>query len=111
MNFTINLTFSNPSGNELGILGTEIEDENLVEKSPLLHFLYIQIKKRLGKRVKRIGKLLSVSIDIFRPLIRIDRRPLCDKRGHSSVEVLLLSILQGEKDIVPFPRSRFLKHS
>jgi hypothetical protein len=45
MDFTINLAFPDPSGNELGILRPEIEDENLIEKSLLLHFFCVQIKK------------------------------------------------------------------
>jgi hypothetical protein len=45
MDFAIDLAFPDPSGDELGILGTEIEDENLVEKSLLRHFFCIQVKK------------------------------------------------------------------
>ncbi len=33
--------------------------------------------------------VLSASIGIFRPLVRIDREPLRDKKGHASIEVLL----------------------
>src|SRR4030042_7156795 len=105
MNFTINLAFPDSSGNELGILRTEVEDENLIEKSPLLHFFPCPVQKMIGKEDKEDWYVLSVSIDIFRPLVRIDRRPLRDKKGPSSVEVLLLSILQDEEGIVPFPGS------
>ena len=56
----------------------------------------------IGKEDKGNWYTLSVLKDIFRPLIRIDRRPLCGKRGRSPVEVLPRSVLQDEKDIVPF---------
>ena len=63
MNFTINPAFSDPSGNKLGILGTEIEDENIVEMMSFLHFFYPdQIK--IGKEDKRID-ILSVLQQIF----------------------------------------------
>ena len=38
MNFAINPALSDPPGDELGVLGAEIEDENIVEMSTLLHF-------------------------------------------------------------------------
>ena len=39
MNLTINLTFPHPSGNQLGVLGTKIENQNLVEEELCLFIL------------------------------------------------------------------------
>jgi hypothetical protein len=61
--------------------------------------------------MKGISFLLNALKNTFRLLSRIDRRPLYDNKGHSSVEVLLISTLQVEKDIVPFPGNRFPGHS
>jgi hypothetical protein len=43
----------------------------------------------IGKEDKGDWYVLSVLIGIFRPLVRIDREPLRDKKGPSSLEVLL----------------------
>jgi hypothetical protein len=65
----------------------------------------------IKKEDKEDWYVLNASIDTFRPSVRIDKKPLRDKKGHSSAEVLLSSILQDEKGIVPFPGSRFLMQS
>jgi hypothetical protein len=59
---------------------------------------------------KGIGIRLNVLKNIFHLLIHIDRKPLCDKRGHPFLEALLVSNLQVGKDIAPFPDDKFLKH-
>jgi hypothetical protein len=65
----------------------------------------------IGKEDKGNWYILSALKNIYRPSIRIDRKPLYDKKGRSSVEALLRLNPQGEKDIVPFPNNKFLKHS
>ena len=109
MNFTINLTFSHPSGYQLGILGTEIKNEYFIEKSLPFHFS-ISRSENAGEEDKGNGYILSALKNIFRPLIRIDRRPPSGKKGHFSLKVLQKSILQGGRDIVPFLNNRFLRH-
>src|SRR3989338_7656407 len=39
INLTINIRLANPAGDELGVLGTEIEDEDLVHRNLLKHSL------------------------------------------------------------------------
>jgi hypothetical protein len=63
----------------------------------------------MGKRIKGIG-FFNVLKNNFHLLIHIDRRPLYDRRDRSFVGVFPRSILQGEKDISPFPDDRFPRH-
>jgi hypothetical protein len=65
----------------------------------------------LGKRVKGMNVLLNALKNISLLSSRIDRRPLYGNKDHSFVEALLISIPQGEKDIVPFPNNKFPGHS
>jgi hypothetical protein len=43
----------------------------------------------IKKEDKEDWYVLNASIDTFRPSVRIDKKPLRDKKGHSSAEVLL----------------------
>src|SRR4030042_762001 len=63
----------------------------------------------IGEKGKGINICFNVLKNIFHLLIHIDRRPLCDKRGRSFVEVSLISNPQAGKDIPPFPNNRFPK--
>jgi hypothetical protein len=85
MNFTINLTFPHPLAISW-VYWSEIEDENLIEKSLPFHFS-ISKSENAGEEDKGNGYTLSALENISRPLIRIDRRPPCGKKGHFSLKV------------------------
>ena len=58
MNFTIDLTFSHPPGDQLGVLGTEIENQYLVKRSLFLHRFELHVFE-IGEGVKLKGTTIQ----------------------------------------------------
>src|SRR4030067_2180946 len=65
MNLTVNLALPYSSGNQLGVLRTEIENEDFIKTGISLHTFYILFKDWEEKEEKTISQWSARSLPVF----------------------------------------------